>query len=76
LDLRNHGESPWTPSMSYRHMAADVVRAVEAHVEGPVHLVGHSMGGVSTQPMPLCLSFSLFETDPNSALPCCQGSAP
>ncbi|HEY1792604.1 MAG TPA: alpha/beta fold hydrolase [Opitutaceae bacterium] len=45
LDLRNHGMSPHSPGMSYGAMAGDVLAWLEAHVHGPVELVGHSMGG-------------------------------
>uniref|UniRef100_A0A915AJE4 sn-1-specific diacylglycerol lipase ABHD11 n=2 Tax=Parascaris univalens TaxID=6257 RepID=A0A915AJE4_PARUN len=52
LDLRNHGDSPWTESMSYEEMANDVKHfldeVVPAETDGRhtrVHLLGHSMGG-------------------------------
>ena len=48
LDLRGHGESPLGPpdDFSAEALAADVWDAVAAHgVQGPVVLVGHSMGG-------------------------------
>ncbi len=45
LDLRNHGKSPHAEPMSYPAMSADVGAWIEQHVSGPVHLVGHSMGG-------------------------------
>ncbi|KHN76658.1 Alpha/beta hydrolase domain-containing protein 11 [Toxocara canis] len=52
LDLRNHGDSPWTDSMKYEEMAADVRHFLEevvpAETDGRhtrVHLLGHSMGG-------------------------------
>ena len=45
LDLRNHGTSPRTPSMSYAEMAADVADFIAAHgIADPV-VMGHSMGG-------------------------------
>jgi esterase len=45
VDLRNHGSSPWTSTMTYEQMAADVRDTVVALGRGPVALVGHSMGG-------------------------------
>jgi esterase len=45
LDLRNHGESPWHPSMNYDEMATDVAHYIESHALEPVRLLGHSMGG-------------------------------
>lgn len=45
LDLRNHGESPWAPSMSYSEMAEDIIRWMDAsHIEKAI-LMGHSLGG-------------------------------
>ncbi len=45
MDLRNHGKSFWSDSMSYALMAADVNRCITAlSLEQPV-LIGHSMGG-------------------------------
>ncbi|MCR6030831.1 alpha/beta fold hydrolase [Nocardioides sp. zg-579] len=47
VDLPNHGRSAWTDSVDY----VDVADAVADHLrggfaaDGPVHLVGHSMGG-------------------------------
>lgn len=47
VDLPNHGRSGWTDSVDY----LDVADAVAAHLrdgfaaDGPVHVVGHSMGG-------------------------------
>jgi pimeloyl-ACP methyl ester carboxylesterase len=45
LDLRNHGESPWSDSMTYDDMAEDVAHYIETQHIGPVTLLGHSMGG-------------------------------
>ncbi|WBQ07456.1 alpha/beta fold hydrolase [Kribbella sp. CA-293567] len=45
FDLRNHGSSPHTETMSYPEMAADVFETITELGVGPVGLVGHSMGG-------------------------------
>jgi pimeloyl-ACP methyl ester carboxylesterase len=45
VDLRNHGSSPHTDTMSYPEMAEDVRETIESLGVGPVALVGHSMGG-------------------------------
>lgn len=45
LDLRNHGASPWAPTMSYAEMADDVRAFIQARGLGPVAGIGHSMGG-------------------------------
>jgi esterase len=44
-DLRNHGSSPWTSTMSYDQMASDVRDTVVGLGLGPVAMIGHSMGG-------------------------------
>ena len=47
VDLPNHGRSSWTDHVDYAEMAdtvADFLRSDFA-ADGPVHLVGHSMGG-------------------------------
>lgn len=43
LDMPNHGRSPWTDETSYPAMSDQVAAALEP--EGPLALVGHSMGG-------------------------------
>ncbi len=40
-DMRNHGSSPWFETQSYYDMADDLA----ALLEGPTHVIGHSMGG-------------------------------
>ena len=45
LDLRNHGNSPHAPYMSYPAMAEDVLETLRARNALPCALVGHSMGG-------------------------------
>ncbi len=47
VDLPNHGQSPWLGTTDYV-VVADAVASVvrDSYVDaGPVHLVGHSMGG-------------------------------
>jgi pimeloyl-ACP methyl ester carboxylesterase len=43
LDMPNHGRSPWTETFDYLDLADRVAEALQG--EGPVALVGHSMGG-------------------------------
>ncbi len=44
-DLRNHGRSPHSSSISYPEMASDVARLIQHYDLGSVSIVGHSMGG-------------------------------
>lgn len=45
LDLRNHGSSPWTDTMSYPEMAQDIVDFLDQRGLDKAAIVGHSMGG-------------------------------
>ena len=45
VDLRNHGDSPWSEEMSYPAMAADILNFLDARKIDRVNLLGHSMGG-------------------------------
>ncbi|CCQ74254.1 alpha/beta fold hydrolase [Magnetospira sp. QH-2] len=45
LDLRNHGQSPWSERMTYEDMADDVAAFIRHHHLLSCDLVGHSMGG-------------------------------
>jgi len=45
LDLRNHGESPWADACGHAAMAGDVAAWITREGLGPVHLLGHSLGG-------------------------------
>lgn len=44
VDLRNHGQSPWTDSHSYPEMAEDLAEVIASH-GGQMDVIGHSMGG-------------------------------
>lgn len=44
-DLRNHGQSPHTQSMSYMEMADDVIAIADKLKLNDVIILGHSMGG-------------------------------
>jgi esterase len=41
VDMRNHGASPWFDTHTYLDMANDLAEMID----GPVDLLGHSMGG-------------------------------
>lgn len=43
--MRNHGDSPYTSSMTYFDMASDLARTIQKHNMPKTILMGHSMGG-------------------------------
>ncbi|WP_407275903.1 alpha/beta fold hydrolase [Halothiobacillus sp. DCM-1] len=45
LDLRSHGQSPWTDEMSYSALAADVLALMDRLGLAHARLLGHSLGG-------------------------------
>jgi pimeloyl-ACP methyl ester carboxylesterase len=45
FDLRNHGDSPHAPGMSYPTLAADLLETIDDVIATPVTLLGHSLGG-------------------------------
>ncbi|MEO8542866.1 MAG: alpha/beta fold hydrolase [Betaproteobacteria bacterium] len=53
LDLRNHGASPWAPSMDYLEMADDVRHYIRHKQLHKVSLLGHSMGGKTAMALAL-----------------------
>lgn len=44
VDMRNHGQSPWTERHRYTDMADDLAEVVE-EIGGRADVLGHSMGG-------------------------------
>ncbi len=45
VDLRNHGHSPHSNSMSYKQMALDIIALIKHEKLVKIDLIGHSMGG-------------------------------
>ncbi|MEO1773910.1 MAG: alpha/beta fold hydrolase [Pseudomonadota bacterium] len=52
VDMRNHGDGPHDPAMSYEAMAADLATVLEG-IGGATVLLGHSMGGKAAMAMAL-----------------------
>ena len=53
VDLRNHGSSPWSDSMSYAEMAADVRDLMSRLKLDRPAVMGHSMGGKTAMTLAL-----------------------
>lgn len=45
VDLRNHGRSPWSATMTFAEMAADLVALLDARRLATASVLGHSLGG-------------------------------
>lgn len=45
VDMRNHGNSPWSDASGYPEMAADLEETIAAVAGGRADVLGHSMGG-------------------------------
>lgn len=52
VDMRNHGDSFWHDSHGYEDMADDLARVIEAQ-DGPMDVLGHSMGGKASMVLAL-----------------------
>jgi pimeloyl-ACP methyl ester carboxylesterase len=48
VDLSGHGDSDWRENYGPRHFGRDVAGVIAQLVDGPVTLVGHSMGGLAS----------------------------
>jgi pimeloyl-ACP methyl ester carboxylesterase len=53
VDLRNHGQSPWSDEMTYPAMAEDLVAVLERKGFAQADIVGHSMGGKAAMALAL-----------------------
>lgn len=45
VDMRNHGDSPWTDTHRYADLAADLAEVIAVQAGGRADVLGHSMGG-------------------------------
>ena len=52
VDMRNHGDSPWSASHSYADLAADLAEVIAAN-GGVADVLGHSMGGKAAMALAL-----------------------
>ena len=52
VDMRNHGDSPWTESHGYPDLAEDLVQVIRAHGD-QADVLGHSMGGKAAMALAL-----------------------
>lgn len=53
LDLRNHGQSPWSDDVRYQALAADVQGYLDDQKIGRAAIIGHSMGGKAAMALAL-----------------------
>lgn len=52
VDMRNHGQSPWSDAHGYHDLAADLAEVIRAH-GGRADVLGHSMGGKAAMALAL-----------------------
>lgn len=52
VDMRNHGDSPWTDNHTYPDMADDMAEVI-SKIGGVADVVGHSMGGKASMMLAL-----------------------
>ncbi len=53
VDLRNHGDSPWSDTHTYPAMAQDLATLIRQQAEGRAAVIGHSMGGKAAMALAL-----------------------
>lgn len=53
VDMRNHGDSPWSDETGYEAMASDLAEVITHHCGGRALVLGHSMGGKSVMALAL-----------------------
>lgn len=53
VDMRNHGKSFWAGSHSYPDMAGDLAGVIDHLGQGPIDVIGHSMGGKAAMTLAL-----------------------
>ncbi|PIY73115.1 MAG: alpha/beta hydrolase, partial [Rhodobacterales bacterium CG_4_10_14_0_8_um_filter_70_9] len=53
VDMRGHGDSPWSDDVSYPAMAADLAGTIAAEAGGRADVMGHSMGGKAAMTLAL-----------------------
>ncbi len=79
--MRNHGDSPYTVSMTYADMASDLIETIRKHKMPKTILMGHSMGGKAAmlvalqqvnidEKMYFCLFFLLDLADTYTKIDC------
>ncbi len=53
VDMRNHGESPWSEDAGYAAMAGDLAETIAREAGGTADVLGHSMGGKAAMALAL-----------------------
>jgi pimeloyl-ACP methyl ester carboxylesterase len=53
VDMRNHGDSPWSDDAGYPAMAGDLAEVIVAEAGGAADVLGHSMGGKAAMALAL-----------------------
>ncbi|ETX14054.1 esterase [Roseivivax halodurans JCM 10272] len=52
VDMRNHGQSPWSEEHGYPDLAGDLAEVIDT-LDAPADVVGHSMGGKAAMALAL-----------------------